>query len=259
MTIVLNENEWAQEMIASHSLGKKPYETLCRVARFYLDEGYKRGDVRKMLESFLMRCDQNASAALWMDSLDRAVASALKRKAVAIDYISVTEPEMSRIREESGAQAQRLAFTLLCLAKYYLALMPDANGWVWLDDRDIMKMANIKTSVRRQSALYRQLRDDGLIQFSKKVDNTNVCVLFMEPGEEAMRISDMRSLGNQYMLRNGRTRYYICEMCGEVVSLPSATHKPVSNTGGRPNKYCSECVRALNHLSPGRAGLYTDK
>lgn len=255
MTIVLNENEWAQEMIASHSLGKKPYETLCRVARFYLDEGYKRGDVRKMLESFLMRCDQNASAALWMDSLDRAVASAVKRRSVAIDYIPVTEPEMARIRGESGAQAQRLAFTLLCLAKYYLALMPDANGWVWLDDRDIMKMANIKTSVRRQSALYRQLRDDGLIQFSKKVDNTNVCVLFMEPGEEAMRISDMRSLGNQYMLRIGKPRYYICENCGEVSFSGQNAGKSAADRRGRSKKYCAECAEKLKHvtLSAGRS------
>lgn len=254
MTIVLNENEWAQEMIASHSLGKKPYETLCRVARFYLDEGYKRGDVRKMLESFLIRCDQNASAALWMDSLDRAVASAVKRRAVAIDYIPVTEPEMARIREESGAQAQRLAFTLLCLAKYYLALNPDANGWVWLDDRDIMKMANIKTSVRRQSALYRQLRDDGLIQFSKKVDNTNVCVLFMESGEEAMRIDDMRSLGNQYMLRSGRPRYYICESCGEAAFSGQSAGKSAADRRGRSKKYCAECAEKLKHMTLSTGG-----
>ena len=35
MSIVLKENDWAEKMIQSKSLGKKPSETLRRVARYY--------------------------------------------------------------------------------------------------------------------------------------------------------------------------------------------------------------------------------
>ena len=70
MTIVLNEHEWAEEMITSRSLGKKPYETLCRVARYYLDNGIPKKEVRRMLDTFLIQCDPTASLPRWANSLD---------------------------------------------------------------------------------------------------------------------------------------------------------------------------------------------
>jgi len=42
MNIILKENEWAEKMIQDRSLGKKPYQTLYRVARYYLDSGYSK-------------------------------------------------------------------------------------------------------------------------------------------------------------------------------------------------------------------------
>lgn len=51
--IVLNENDWAVEMIQSRSLGRKPYETLCRVAKYYIDKkGYSKKEVRKTMDDF---------------------------------------------------------------------------------------------------------------------------------------------------------------------------------------------------------------
>ena len=41
MNIILNENEWAENMIKTKSLGKDPFETICRVARYYIDNNYK--------------------------------------------------------------------------------------------------------------------------------------------------------------------------------------------------------------------------
>lgn len=34
MSIVLNEYDWAEKMIANHDLGKKPIETLSRVSKY---------------------------------------------------------------------------------------------------------------------------------------------------------------------------------------------------------------------------------
>ena len=46
MSIILNERAWAEEAITYKSLGKKPSETLLRVARYYFDEQYSRQEVR---------------------------------------------------------------------------------------------------------------------------------------------------------------------------------------------------------------------
>jgi len=246
MTFVLNEHEWARDMIESKTLGKRPFETLTRVARYYIDTGYKKDAVRKMLETFLVQSRPDASVALWMDTIDRAIATASKRAAVSIDRIIVTKPEMELIEGLNGVLTQRLAFTLLCLAKYYDAVNPDAGHWVCADDQDIMSMANIKTSIRRQSALYRQLRDEGMLRFSKKVDNTNVCVLYITDGPPAISVTDFRNLGNQYLMYKGEPGYYRCENCGVIAHTKHGGDYSIARRG-RPKKYCDECAAAIKN------------
>lgn len=237
MTIVLNEHEWAEDMITSRSLGKKPFETMCRVARYYLDNGIPKKDVRRMMDSFLLQCDPTASIPKWADSLDKALARAAKYDAINIDGITITKPEMERIEKSGGKQIQRLAFTLLCLAKYWNAVTEKSDGWVNCKDGDIMRMANIKTSIKRQSLMYYNLNAAGMIQFSRKVDNTNVRVCFMEDGEQVMRITDFRNLGYQYLKYHGEP-YFVCCNCG-------VTAKYSSPQKGKRQKYCTECATQI--------------
>lgn len=234
MSVILNENEWAANMINNKSLGKKPFETLRLVARYYLDKGYKPGDVRKMLDSFLVTCDPSASLSRWSDVIDAALHKAKQNLAVAIDHIDITEPEMNRILAIESKQGQRLAFTLLCLAKYWLIVTPRADGWVNSKDSEIMSMANIKTSIKRQSAIYHTLNNLGLIQFSKRVDNTNVKVCFIEPGKTVLSITDFRNLGNQFNNYCGVPGYIKCSVCGIMIKKT-----------GRQQKYCKSCATEM--------------
>ena len=234
MTIVLKENEWAEDMITSRSLGKKPFETMCRVARYYLDNGIPKKEVRKMMDTFLLQCDPTVSLPKWSESLDKALQRALKYEAINIDGVTVTKPEMKRIEAVGGKQAQRLAFTLLCLAKYWNAVTEKNDSWVNNKDSDIMRMANINTSIKRQSLMYYNLNAAGMIQFSRKVDNTNVRVCFMEDGEPAIRVTDFRNLGYQYLRYHGEP-YFVCQNCGITTRC--------NNHGvGRRPKYCPECA-----------------
>lgn len=234
MTIVLNERDWAEDMITQRTLGKKPFETMCRVARYYLDNGIPKREVRKMMDSFLLQCDPTASLPKWQESLDKALNRAMKYEAISLDGVTVTKPEMKKIESVSGKQAQRLAFTLLCLAKYWNAISEKNDGWVNNKDSDIMRMANINTSIKRQSLMYFNLNAAGMIQFSRKVDSTNVRVCFMEDGEPAMYITDFRNLGYQYMKHHGEP-YFVCKNCG-VTTRYRNTEK------GLCQKYCSECA-----------------
>lgn len=42
MSIVLNEYDWAEKMIANHDLGKKPIETLSRVSKYYYEKSLQQ-------------------------------------------------------------------------------------------------------------------------------------------------------------------------------------------------------------------------
>ena len=44
MSIILNEYEWAERAIKEKLLGKKPYETLSRVAKCYTYKNYTSGN-----------------------------------------------------------------------------------------------------------------------------------------------------------------------------------------------------------------------
>lgn len=237
MTIVLDEREWAAEMIADHNLGKKPYETLVRIAKYYLSEHYSTRDTKNKLNSFLSQCDSDISLPLWADTIDKAVKKASKNNIIKIESIDITSPEIETIESLKQKQLQRLAFTLLCVSKYWDRVNDKNNHWVNNKDSEIMKMANINTSVKRQCSLYHELWTRELIQFSTKVDNTNVKVVFGKDGDISLKISDFRNLGNQYMRYEGGD-YFECCNCGAVTR--------VRNSGtGRPQKYCDKCSKEV--------------
>lgn len=237
MAIILKENEWAYDMIISCSLGKKPFETLRRVARFYIDEGYSSSEARKKLDSFLLRCDPSVSLPKWSNTLDYAVGKAVKYPSVNIDCVNITDRELIKIDGLDGKQIRRLAFTLLCLAKYWMVVNPKCDYWVNSKDNEIMSLANINTSIKRQGLLYWRLRESGMIQFSKKVDNTNVRVCFAEEGVPVIQIKDYRNLGYQYLMHHGEP-YFICSNCG-------ITSKMNNPKVGRKQKYCKHCASEI--------------
>lgn len=237
MSIVLKENEWAEKMIQSRTLGKKPSETLYRVARYYMDNGYSKKEARNKLDAFLIQCEPTSSLPKWSDALDYATNRASKYEAINIDYIEITKPEMDKIDALSGKQIQRLAFTLLCLAKYWQVVIPNGDYWINNKDNEIMSMANINTSIKRQGLMYWTLREAGMIQFSRKVDNTNVRVCFVEDGEVVCRVSDFRNLGYQYLKYHGEP-YIECQNCGITTKI----NDPAK---GRKQKYCKTCATEI--------------
>lgn len=239
MSIVLNEREWVEEMIAARSLGKKPIETLTRMARYYMDDDIPRKEVRKRLEAFILQCDPSASIPKWDKTLSLAVSGAKKYQAIGIQGVEITKPEMDRINRLKGTQMRRLAFTLLCLAKYWDAVGAAGEHWMNTKDSEVMRMANINTSIRRQSLLYHDLREAGLVSFSKKVDNTNVQVNFMTDGEVVLHVADFRNLGYQYLKYRGEP-YFECVNCGIVSKVKDFRY----GKAGPKQKYCAACAAA---------------
>lgn len=234
MSIVLNEYDWAERAISEKSLGAKPYETLSRVAKYYTYKNYPRKDVRRLLDEFLLQCEPSVSLVTWSDTLDSAAKSATKYPLVMIDSVDITASEMERIDSLPGKQVRRLAFTLLCIAKYMHIVSENTNYWVTTPDNEIMKMANISTSIKRQSIMFGQLKDSEMIRFSKQIDNLSVQVLFADEGEPVLRVTDFRNLGYQYMKYHGEP-YFECSHCG-------ITEKVKNPSRGRPPKYCPKCA-----------------
>lgn len=236
--IILNEHEYAQKILNDPQMGKKPFDTLTKIARYYLDQGYNKNDTRKKLDYFVLQCDPTISLVKMDNMLDNALKKALKKEAVIIDHVDITRPELEIIDSLNGKMIKRLAFTLLCVAKYW-NIVKGSDYWTSNEDNEIMTMANIKTSIKRQDELYRELRNRGLITFSRKVDNTNVRVDFVEDGEVVLQINDFRNLGYQYM-RYAGGNFYECQNCGIICKNNNKDGR------GRRPKYCDSCAHDIH-------------
>lgn len=238
MTIVLNENEWAEEKIKSNDLGDNTYETLCRVAKYYISNGCSKEYTEQILSRFLVQCDSSVVLVRWSDAIQNAIKYAVKYPPVSIDSIKITKGEMTFIDSIDSAQARRLAFALLCIAKYYDTVKETNNHWVSIKDSLVMSMANIKTSMKRQCALFRQLNEIGFLEFAKKVDNISTRICFLDEdrddNEVVFEVTDFRNLGYQYLMYKGES-FYRCENCGLV------TKKDIKKTSNRL-KFCKECA-----------------
>ena len=235
MSIVLNEREWAENAIVNRQLGHSPVETLSRVARYYYQcEGYKKRDVKKKVSDFLLQCDPGVILVKWEETIDRLARTADRYKLIELDGVDITEEELRIVSSLDGKQMQRLAFTLLCVAKYWDAAQPSNNGWVNTSDKDVMNMANIKTSIRRQSLMLHEMKKAGLIRFSKRVDSLNIQVKFIRPDSPVkIHIEDFRNIGNQYQLYCGDP-FIKCAMCGLTI-------KKKNNR----QKYCPDCAAEM--------------
>lgn len=238
MSIVLNEYALAEQILLDGVDGSPNFETLCRVAKYFCANGMKRREIMQELEKFLLRCDPYASTVLWRQSLEKAANAGMRYKIIQIERIIITEPELKIIRSLKGIQLQRLAFTLLCVAHYMIIVRPETDGWVNVRESEIMKMANINTSKKRCNLMYGQLIDLGLLKPSKKISNLNVRVNFIEEGDTALEITDMRNLGNQYMMYLGKP-FFSCKNCGLTVKVPEGASK------GKM-KYCPECATKIH-------------
>lgn len=239
MSIVMDEYAWAEQAINNRDLGRRPTETLRRVSRYYAANHYSKRDIRRLLDEFMLQCDPSVNLSTWSDILDRFAKSSDRYDLIRLESIHITNKELETVAALRGTQLRRLAFTLLCLAKYWDAAHSNNNHWVNTPDKEIIQMANINTSIRRQSLLFGQLRDAGLLRFSKKVDNLNVQVLFIDDtGDIEMEISDFRNLGFQYLMHYGAP-YFVCENCGLVT-------RAKENWTGRPQKYCEDCATSVH-------------
>lgn len=249
MSIVLNEYEWAEQMILRKELGSRPSETLNRVAKYYYENNYSKREVRKLLDQFLVSCDPDASLFSWSSALDKIAKTAIKYSSVQIDHIPITKVELNTITDLPTQHEQRVAFVLLCVSKYWDVVSDSNNHWVNTTEREIFTMANISISTKRQNLLYGKLLKAGLIRASKKIDNLNVQVTFQdqEKNEPILLITDFRNLGYQYLKYLGGP-YFECENCGIVTKL--IDHKKYQSVRadsyhggrGRRQRYCQNCA-----------------
>lgn len=233
---IFNEREYVESLIKNRTYAGQKFDSICRVAKYYHNEGYRRDDIARKLEAYMLRCEPDVNLVMWQDNIDRIIKNSGKRKLIDIPYITVTQSELDTINSIKSIMLRKLLFTMLCLAKYGNAINENNNNWVNTPDKEIFSMANIKVSTKRQSLLINDLWQMGYVGYSKVVDNINLNIKIIDDNSpEVLYITDFRCLGYQYMVSQGNDNYMVCTNCGLAMKRES-----------NAQKYCEECGEEIN-------------
>ena len=163
------------------------------------------------------------------------------RKMNVIDYIPISQEELATIEKIDNLMYERTAFTLICLAKYYNMILPNNGDWTNCDDVSIARFANNQqTAIKRGEAIH-ELCTLGLVSMAERDSNLNIKVNFISGDDVAMKVSDFRDLGYQYMQYKGY-RFTRCQVCGRLIKYISK----------RPRTYCGECKERYSYKTSNR-------
>lgn len=180
----------------------------------------------------------------WQRTIDKIVAKAKGKGLIEIEYVGITEKELAEIAKLRKESLKKLAFTLLCIAKYFNTIRPENNSWVNTPDKDVFRMADIRTlDCKRQQQLIRELYLLGLIGYSKVVDNVNLQVLFVDAETEpVLHIYQFDDLGYQYLEYVGDPSIVHCKCCGKLIKKAS-----------KRLDYCPDCAQDARRASTQKA------
>lgn len=240
---VMNEKEYIKNVLDNpQNKIEKPGALLPLLAQYYYEiNGYRKKKINELLVDFLNtrypQYEHNKKS--WLETCAKIAKTTGGKPLLQIDGIPITEKEIEAITQNAGDKSlERLLFVMLCIAKYNNAKNPKNNGWVNTDLKDLFSLAKVKCNPQQRGKVIYTLLNTGLIETTKKVDNLNLKVLFIDDNKTSVlftMVSDFRELGLQYNNLMNYGDYFTCEKCGITVKANKQNN----------NKKCL-CKKCLN-------------
>lgn len=235
--IILNEKKYVTNILENKNVDvSEIYTFLSIYARYlYQEQGLRKNEITLKLNAFMETYYPGYNPVEWTAFLEKYTSRANIYPLCQCDGIWITGNELQKIESLHNKVLERLSFTLLCLAKFANYRNPCNNNWIHYSNGEIYTMACINASSFEKDAKINQLRELGLVDFAKKIDNLGIRVLFIDDsGEKKLFISDFRRLGYEWRLYK-EEKYIRCAHCGILVK----------NTNGR-RLYCRECSETID-------------
>ena len=239
MSVVLNEAKEAERILEYGEVGSKPTATLFLLAKYYRQKkNMNKEQAVNELNSFMIHHYKNYNPALWEDIIEDISKKAVKYPLREIDHIEISFKEIDAINTITRLPHRKLLFTMLCYAKLYNKISENNNGWINTDIKEIYRVSRVTVKHREDKFLFlNDLERDGWISFSKKNDNLNIKVNFVDSelsDNIALIVRDFRELGHEYLNYMGDGKFIRCNECGKLVKI--------QNKKDYSRKYCKDCA-----------------
>lgn len=218
----------------------KPTSTVKLLAKHYFSIGQDKEQVISSIENFMEKYYPSYNMTDWQKIINKSVTYIYKYNdftLLNVNKIEIYQEELECIKGINNIRLEKLAFVLLVYSKIYNQINKNNTNWVNSSLKDIFSDAKMAVSTKDKGLMINKLGDIGLVEVSKKVDCTNMKILFTKTeGNVAIEITDFRDIVFYYLQWIG-DNIGICEginndgtICGRLIR----------NTSNR-KKYCSEC------------------
>lgn len=230
--MILDEAKEAEKLIRGGYIEKNLFQKTALVARYYYHrENIKDGSLRDRIECFLSEHYKDYHYNDCSEMINKILNNIDKFPLVQIDNITVTDRELQVIGELPNIRTKRVAFALLCIAKFNNARNSLNHNWVSQKLKVIFEAADVRTTTETQSMIIHELVKRDLVSLGVKVNSTSMCVNYIDnTGSTALTITDLKNLGLQYMYYLQPLKYDRCKLCGRFIKLK-----------GNHHLYCTEC------------------
>ena len=231
MKIILNERKKAEEYLKNKDIDNV-VQCISILAKYFQTPLITDDEIYILIDNFLRKSFIGYKPENWKKMIYFQIKKSKNQKLTEIDSIPVSSNEIAKIKTLENNRLEKLAFTLLIVAKYYNIINPNNNNWTNKNLKTIFSLANVSVTKDKQCNLLNTLKEKGFITLSKKVDSLNFNVEYIEENIKSISysVTDMIDLGNQWLLNfRLNNTYKKCGNCNKIIKV------------SKNKKYCKNC------------------
>ena len=164
----------------------------------------------------------------------RNISSAKKYKFRSVAPVKITQTEIDKIVGLNDIRKEKIAFTLLAVAKYYNNVSSDNNNRMYISMSDLFKLARVSIPCKERAGYLNFAYQEGiLVEHTFVGTNLKVVGIVDDSSDAVLELGedDYKELAYAYLnYKNGGYKH--CKNCGKLFKM----HK---NAPGR--LYCKDC------------------
>ena len=237
--MVLNEVAIVEQIIESGTVSDNIAEDTLLLVKYYC-QIYKsskgriqRTRVAERVLNFLSGVIKDYEVNDWRVRINKYINKFGRTPLHHIEYIPITQKELNTIKSLKNKKLEKIAFVSLVYSKLFNIRNSQNNNFVNVDYNTIFSSARVSASAYEQPMLLHELKEQRLLERSKRFRNTNYKVLFVDDTDKVvLKISDLRELGYQYLRWRGdkADQFVECAECGILIRKKN-----------NATKYCPNC------------------
>ena len=173
--------------------------------------------------------------------IEEYVKNASKYPFKDIESIKITKKELDFIANLNNIRLEKIAFVLLCIAKYECYYHDEPKYWISWSLNNIAKLARVHVTKDENRKLFRELVLNHVIESNSSGVNLYEHILFVSHNKDdsvVLELSevDYKELAYTYLFyKNGFSGYKHCGKCGILTKIKANNQK-----------YCKDCAEKIH-------------